>query len=163
MPDPNDWLIKLPYDFSDKSRDECEADGWERIEIYDIQVLNDRTLLKAAIGSLNPRDRVALIKRYKNDLLGIFVNVWDVFEQGEVFIQWYKDPDTQNPFGVAIKINGKGWFVKDPGDIIDIDFDGEPVPGKIAAKINAMRFSIIQRSSGIYRIKNFVEVVRDES
>jgi hypothetical protein len=66
MPDPNDWLIKLPYDFSDKSRDECEADGWERIEIYDIQVLNDRTLLKAAIGSLNPRDRVALIKRYKN-------------------------------------------------------------------------------------------------
>ena len=122
-------------------------------------------MVRAALGSLDPSDRVAIIKRYKNEPLGIFATIWDVFGQEDVFIRWYKNPNTQIPQGCAIKINSK-WIIKNPEDQIDIDTDlaKEQPKEQISVKISAVIFTLIQKSpQGIYRIKDSVKIIRDES
>ena len=79
------------------------------------------------------------------------------------YIAWFKDPNTQNPSGGALKINDKEWFIKDPEDNLDIDVDIKSVEGKSSVKIIMMQLLIIGKSQGIYKIKKSIKITKDES
>ena len=154
-----DWQKKLPYDFSNKSKEECEEAGWERIGIYDVDITSG-SLRSWTFGSLDPFDKIATKLVFKNERLGLTANVYDFFDQGARYVEWNKTG--AKPWSAAIKISEAKWTMMPEQNLPTISQEYRDFQGKRV--VSAVKILFVNKSLGIIRIKPAVSIriVREE-
>lgn len=150
MPEPEkDWRLIKP-DFSD--RDKYEREGWCRIEAADLSVWHEQ-LMRGAVGTSNPKDKLATAHTYHNSDLDLFAATFDVFDQGVAFIAWFKNTETvltgNKSIGAALLINGV-WVIKKLDDVMSLEITGVNPPGANQPMAVFFQFGFITRSGSFY-------------
>ena len=127
---PPHWMLVCP-DFSD--RDVYEELGWVKQVKKDIESRDGNRYL-VAVGSAPLDQKIGTMTVYYNDASGLYASVFNLFDQGDIFIDWsMEDPQRKGSLlglaGSALFIENR-WIVKKLDERFSWTFGSRVIPGK---------------------------------